>query len=220
VKKRLTNRYQIGAAYSLSSSKNTLGLIDYDNFKANYGYDAVNPRHVLNVNAIVELPWGFQVALMNQMTSKPGFNVFLNGIDLNGDGTANDLLPGLTPNGVNRSESADDVRRLADEFNQKYAGQRDARGTVIRAITLPSEFSTGDSVITQDMRLTKRISLTERLQVNLMAEVFNLLNIANVTYAASAGNVYGSFGIHNGRQGATFGSDGPRAFQFAARVSF
>jgi hypothetical protein len=57
--------------------------------------------------------------------------------------------------------------------------------------------------------------------VDLIAEVFNLFNVANLTYASSAGNLYSSgFGQPNTRIGNLFGSGGPRAGQFAMRFSF
>ncbi|HYR83925.1 MAG TPA: TonB-dependent receptor [Terriglobia bacterium] len=222
VKKRMSPRYQLSAAYTLSSYKTTAGtLIDYDNIKTNYSYDAANRRHLLNVTATVDLPWGFQLALLSEAQSKAPFNVFLNGIDLNGDGTANDLVPGIPLNSVNMSTSAEDIRKAAANFNLTYAGKRDARGTVIQPINLPAGFRTGDTIITQDMRITKRISIRERFQVSLIAEAFNLFNIANLNYLAAAGNVYTSgFGQPGARLGNQFGSEGPRAFQFAARTSF
>ena len=159
--------------------------------------------------------------MVNEMQSKPPFNVTLNGIDLNGDGTTNDRLPGISQNSVNLSSSADDIRKAAADFNQTWAGKRDARGTLIQPINLAANFKTGDTTISQDLRITKKIKVKERLEVSLMAEAFNAFNIANLSYATSAGNVYSSgFGQPGSRLGNLFGSEGPRAFQFAVRVSF
>ena len=72
------------------------------------------------------------------------------------------------------------------------------------------------------MRVSKKVKITERVSVDLIGEVFNLFNIANLAYASSAGNLYqpANFGVPSSRAGNLFGSDGPRAFQFAARFSF
>jgi hypothetical protein len=92
---------------------------------------------------------------------------------------------------------------------------------LIQPVTLPTNFGTGDGLLSQDVRVTKRIKIGERLSVNLIGEVFNLLNISNVTYVSSSANLYSSgFGQPSARVGQLFGSGGPRAFQFAARVSF
>jgi len=78
-----------------------------------------------------------------------------------------------------------------------------------------------DGIFIQDLRITKVITLRERVKVQLMAEVFNVFNISNLTFVSSAGNCYSSgFGQPSARLGQLFGSGGPRAFQFAARVSF
>lgn len=219
-RKRLSHRYQAGLSYTWSTTRVTT-FVNYDDWSKNVGYDPFAFRRLLNAYFTADLPWGFQVSLINSIQSKPPFNVFLNGIDLTGDGTANDNLPGLAPFGGNLVFSKEDIRKQVAAFNAAYAGKRDARGTVIREVVLPTNFTTGDTSISQDMRLSKTINIGEHVQVNLIGEVFNLLNIANLSYAASAGNLYSSgFGQANGRQGYLFGSEGPRAFQFAARVSF
>lgn len=221
-KKRLSRRYQLSAAYTFSSYKLTSSVLtNYNDYRGSYGYDPLDRGHVFTFTGTVELRWGVQVSLISNFQSKPPFNPFLSGLDLNGDGTADDRLPGLPINAVNRGYSEADVRKLAADFNQAYAGKRDARGTLIQPINLGSTFDTGDSIINQDMRVTKSIRIKERYEIELMGEVFNVLNIANLSYVASSGNVYSTgFGKPSARLGNLFGSDGPRAFQFAARFSF
>jgi len=222
VRKRMAHRFQLTASYTLSSYRSTAAtLVDYNVRANNFGYDSVNPTQQLTVGATVNLPWSLEFAVISQAQSKPAFNPFLNGLDLNADGTANDRLPGLALNSVNRGIGASDLAALVTQFNQTYAGTRDARGTLVQPIKLPGDFGTGDGLLTQDIRLSKRINMGERVNLNLIGEVFNIFNIANVTYVNSAGNLYGSgFGQPSARVGQLFGSGGPRAFQFAARVSF
>ena len=71
--------------------------------------------------------------------SRPPFSAFLGGLDLNGDGTYDDLLPGTRVNQFNRGLGKSDLRRLVDAFNQTYAGKQDAQGGDIPPITLPSK---------------------------------------------------------------------------------
>jgi Carboxypeptidase regulatory-like domain len=225
--KAMSRGFQLATSYTLSSYK-TLGeasssvqSINYDNHRDGYGPNSNDRRHLLNVNAVFQLPLNFQFAVLNTVETSPPFRAFLSGLDLNGDGTRDDLLPGLTENSINRSQSVNDLTRLVAAFNSEYSGKRDSLGTMIRPVTLPEKFRTGDTRITQDVRVTKKFRFRETGSVDLIAEVFNLFNIANLTYAASAGNLYSSgFGQPNTRIGNLFGSGGPRAGQFALRFSF
>jgi hypothetical protein len=151
--------------------------------------------------------------------SKPPFSVFLNGLDFNGDGTLGDLLPGTTVNEFNRGLGKADLRRLVDLFNKTYAGKPDSHGTAIPLVTLPAHFEFGDPFVTQDVRLSRDFPLGEHLRLALIAEVFNLFNIADLS--GRSGNLLSrSFGQPKGRLTQVFGSGGPRAFQLAARISF
>jgi len=115
---------------------------------------------------------------------------------------------------------------------------------VLPYIVLPEKFSTGDSFLTHDLRLTRTFSITERIKLNLIGEGFNIFNIANLTGFSGTLNAYVrptatrnattgvvtitapgrnpdfTFGQPTGRVNAVFGSGGPRAFQLAARISF
>jgi hypothetical protein len=90
---------------------------------------------------------------------------------------------------------------------------------VINPITLPNGFSNGDSFITQDVRLTRRIGLSDRIQLSVMGEVFNIFNIANFSGYSNVLN-QANYGLPSTRAGQVFGSGGPRAFQFATRLQF
>ena len=221
LRKRLSDRYQLGAAYTLSRASETNFSVNFDNRMDGFGPGAVDRTQLLNLSAVMQLPWDVQVAFVNSMESKAPFNPFLTQLDLNGDGTQNDRLPGICQNCVNRGASKDDLGQAVDDFNRTYSGQRDTLGTTIRTIALPGDFQTGDSTITQDIRVTKKFRFTERLSTDIMAEVFNLFNVANLTYPSSAGNLFSSgFGRPNARVDNVFGSAGPRSLQFALRINF
>ena len=77
--------------------------------------------------------------------------------------------------------------------------------------------------------MTKTIGFGEHVQLRLIGEVFNLFNFSNVsnfnynlvgTVVGGVTQPNSAFGQANQRVGQTFGSGGPRAFQFAARLSF
>ena len=142
-------------------------------------------------------------------------------MDFNGDGTSNDLLPGTKVNQFNRGLGKSHVARLVQNYNQQFAGKVTAGGQTAPFVTLPDRFSLDDKFFTQDLRLSRAFSFrSERVRLVLLGEVFNLFNTANlVGYDGNIANPE-SFGQPSGRSDQVFGSGGPRAFQFGARVSF
>jgi hypothetical protein len=90
---------------------------------------------------------------------------------------------------------------------------------VISPIVLPAQISPGDSFVSQDVRLTKKFNIKERVTVSLIGEVFNLFNIANLTGYSNVLN-QPNYGQPSARAGQAFGTGGPRAFQVASRVEF
>jgi hypothetical protein len=109
---------------------------------------------------------------------------------------------------VTNADNSVTVIRPRTPFNQ-----------VVNPITLPEQFSNGDSFITQDLRLTRRIQLGETIRLSLIGEVFNVFNVANVAGHSNVINQM-NYGQPRDRAGQVFGSGGPRAFQFAARLQF
>ncbi|MBI3679401.1 MAG: hypothetical protein HY235_03280 [Acidobacteria bacterium] len=144
----------------------------------------------------------------------------LTGIDLDGDGTGFDLIPGLRVNGFNRGLESSDLERAVADFNTRYAGKATPRNQPIRAVTLPSNYEFGDTFSSQDIRLSKSFAFRERWKLSVFGEIFNLFNIANL--GGHAYNLYDPtlFGQPTIRTNQVFGSGGPRALQVAARVSF
>jgi hypothetical protein len=171
------------------------------------------------LSGIAELPKRFRVGLFVSYIGKPPFSAYLGDLDLNGDGTTGDLLPGTRVNQFNRGLGKNDLRRLVSEFNSSYAGGQDAGKNDIPSITLPPTFEFGDSFLTQDLRLSREFSLHDRWRMTLIAEVFNLFNVANLS-GRSGDLLNTGFGQATSRVTQVFGSGGPRSFQLAARFSF
>ena len=221
VEKRSSRGWQLLASYAYSSivGNNFTEGFSNDSPLDNYGPRDRDVRHILTLSGLAQLPKHFQVGLFVTYNSKPPFSAFLGGVDLNGDGTYADLLPGTKVNQFNRGLGKGDLRRLADEFKQTYAGTQDAQGGDIPPITLPSKFEFGDSFLTQDLRLSRDFVFHERWRLMLIGEVFNLFNIGNLS--GRSGDLAGAgFGQPTSRVTQVFGSGGPRSFQLAARVSF
>src|SRR5262249_26384959 len=139
----------------------------------------------LNFSSLVRLPRRFQLGVFITYNSKPPFSAILGGLDLNGDGSTGDLLPGTTVNQFNRGLGRDDLIRLVNQFNSNYAGKTDAQGRSIPSITLPENFEFEDRLLTHDVRLSRTFALRERLQLTLIGDVFNLFNIANLSGRSS-----------------------------------
>ena len=154
----------------------------------------------------------------------------INGFDNTGtnvSSTGFTPLLGILGRGYAGFLSKSDLQSLVDEYNATYAGTLTPAGRAgvslnqrYPRITLPSDYQLGDTFSSQDLRVVKTIRFADRTDVRLIAEVFNVLNISNLTNFNYNLVVPATFGKANQRVGQTFGSGGPRAFQLAARVSF
>ncbi len=233
--KRFSRGNQFLASYALSSfvgtngtgtgtSENAGGRVfgfNNDNWFENYGPLPTDQRHVLNLSGFVELPWRLQLAVSVSAYSAPPFAPYVSGVDFNGDGTINDLLPGTTVNQFGRGLGKDDLARLVDDYNRQFALKRTLGGQVAPFLQLPDDYSFNDGFFTQDLRLTRTFSHGLRgARAAVFAEVFNLLNTPNLVGFGSNLRTPGSFGQPTARSSQVFGSGGPRAFQLGARLTF
>ncbi|HJZ82405.1 MAG TPA: hypothetical protein VKD91_18730, partial [Pyrinomonadaceae bacterium] len=192
---------------------------------------------------------GWQLSTIMQMQTGPQASVTLGSLDVDGDGTFVFRLPGTGVSSFGNGLDVDDIRRLVAQYNASLPAaanvalkdilkgpQRDAIGSALPYIVLPDKFASGDSFLTHDLRLTRSIFVTEKVRLMLIGEGFNIFNIANLTGYSGTLNAYGRpatsggtptlpasgllFGQPTNRVNPVFGSGGPRAFQFAARLNF
>jgi Carboxypeptidase regulatory-like domain len=230
LEKRFSRGTQFLASYALGSYKGTNGApgpnvvatgFNNNNWFENYGPLPTDLRHILNLSGFIDLPARFQVSFSVSAYSRPPFLAYVSGVDFNGDGTTNDLLPGTTVNEFNRGLGKGDLARLVELYNQQYAGKKTAGGQTAPFLTLPADYSFNDNFFTQDWRLSRTFRLHgEHWQLVLLGEVFNLFNTANLVQYSGNLNDPSSFGQPGARFTQVFGSGGPRAFQFGARLSF
>jgi Carboxypeptidase regulatory-like domain len=234
IEKRFGGRAQFLGSYALGSYRGTNGTgtgtaentggrvfgFNNDNWFENYGPLPTDQRHVLNLSGFVELPWRLQMAFSVSAYSRPPFSAYVAGMDFNGDGTQNDLLPGTRVNQFGHGLDKHDLERLLDLYNAQYAGRRTPTGPIAPPLTLPDDYAFDDKFFTQDLRVTRVFPLARgTVRLSLFGEVFNLLNTANLV--GYNGNLTSEgFGQPTGRFTQVFGSGGPRAFQLGARVSF
>ncbi|HEX8068829.1 MAG TPA: TonB-dependent receptor [Pyrinomonadaceae bacterium] len=225
VEKRFSRRTQFLAAYAYSrnvgfgvSGNGT--VLNNDDWREGDGPLDRDVPHVLNLSAVVELPWRFQLGFNSSYYSRAPFTASVAGLDFNGDGTDGDALPGAGVNRFNRGLGKEDLRRLVEAFNRDFAGRRTPRNQLIPTLTLPSSYEFGDDYQTQDVRLSRTFVYRERWKLTLIGEAFNLFNVANLSgYSGNLANP-ATFGQPARRFDQVFGSGGPRAFQFGARLSF
>jgi hypothetical protein len=212
--KRFSDGWQfLGSyAYSRNSGINAGSGFNLENWSQNYGPAANDLTHIVNLAAVVRLPRGIDLGANFSYSSVPPFSAFVGGSDFNGDGTANDLLPGTSVNAFNRGMGRFDLERLVAAFNTTNAG-------IITPLTLPAAYALGDNFHTLDVRVSRTFIVGGGLRVTVIGEAFNAYNAANLTdYSGDLSTAV--FGQPGSRVRQVFGSGGPRSFQLAARVSF
>jgi len=248
LEKRMSKRLQLTASYALAWNTGFNEFTRYDDPSSGYGNLPGQRRHRSVLSGIYRVPaytggsglarallntW--TVALISQIDSAPPLNTLLVGLDLDGDGLDRTLLPGTSFNGLGQGLTPSQLRQLVDRYNADIEARTrrvtnpDGSVTLIRPrtpanqpllpIILPDHFSSGDSFITQDVRVTRDVGLGRRLRLQLIGEVFNVFNIANLTGYSGVLNQL-NYGQPTARAGQAFGTGGPRSFQLAARFEF
>ncbi len=258
VDKRFSQGFLLSASYAMARYTTFTSISSNDNLYEGHGISGGNPRHRFTFSGIWDLPKytgdekvlrgilnGWQVSTIMEMRTGAPTSVTLGVFDVEGDGTFVFRLPGTTVSSFGYNMNNDDIRALVAEYNAKFPApantqlrdipraNRDALGTAYPYVVLPENFAFNDSFLSTDLRVTRVIRLTEKVRLNVIAEGFNIFNIANLTgfsgtldayvrpTAVAAGrNPTPNFGQASGRVNPIFGSGGPRAFQLAARISF
>jgi hypothetical protein len=234
--KRDAQHFQFRASYTLSKSFNyanddqipfSNGPLDPNNLQLEYGPTPNDQRHRFTFAGVFDAPFGFRVAPLWTVASGVPLDILLP------DGSAR--LPTLQRNAGGR------LFHIGAELNAFITRLNAAGG--VGGVPLPlvgedARFSDGFNSF--DLRLAKVFKFNERVSIEPIAEVFNLFNVtnilgvSNVNYSGSSNVLVrdsndasapgflrsSSFGRPVTTAGGVFGSGGPRAFQFAARVTF
>ncbi len=225
--KRFARRYQFTASYALTDQHGYAGTI-YNLDRWNDSWAPQLARQSLNISALVDLPWGFQIGLFSAMSSRSPQMAFVTGVDLTGSGVATTPLPGLDFYCLNRGCGKQDVINAVNNWNSTYAGKKDARGQAIPSLILPTNFDFGRAFDSQDIRVTKTVTVKERYKFAVFGEMFNVLNYFNPSgynynidqKSANPATQTFNFGQPSQRTGQVFGSGGPRAVQIGGRFTF
>jgi hypothetical protein len=238
VDKRFSDRYLFVASYALSKYTGfngfANGVVDLNNYHAGDDYQGSDRRHRLTFSGFVDLPSysadnkfargllnDWQLGLIMQWVSAPPLSNTINNVDTTG-GINSIILPGGTFNGFGTRYGVTELRQMVNAYNSTFACAtcpKDTRGQSFPVITLPTTIDNGDTFVSQDLRLTRNINITEKVKLQLIGEGFNIFNVSNLAGYGSVLNA-ANYGTPTTRAGGTFGSGGPRSFQLAARLQF
>jgi hypothetical protein len=236
VEKRYAQRFQFRASYTLSKAFNyanddqipfSNGPLDPENLQLEYGPTPNDQRHRFAFAGVFDAPLGLRVAPLWVVASGVPMDILLP------DGAAR--VPALQRNAGGR------LFKTGAELNAFLTQLNAAGGVSGQPLPLVRDDARfNDSFNSFDLRLARPFKVGERVTVEPIAEVFNLFNVTNVLGVSNVNysgfsNVLvrddndpsspgflrsSSFGRPVTTAGGVFGSGGPRAFQFAARVTF
>ena len=190
------------------------------------GYSLTDERHRLTLYGELKFPLGFSLAPLYTFGSGVPADTFLPGIS--------SRLPILPRNALGREiKNSNQLNTVIDKWNALPACPGaypcNAGGQIARVpggINFTSPFSS------LDLRLKKEFHVADRMTLSLMGEGFNMFNQVNVRGTSKANFAGRNISISPGTTvqsdfykpatiaGGFFGSGGPRAFQFAARLEF
>jgi hypothetical protein len=237
VEKRYAQHFQLRASYTLSKAFNyanddqipfSNGPVNPNNLQLEYGPAPNDQRHRFTFAGVFDAPLGLRLAPLWTLASGVPVDILLP------DGSSR--IPSLQRNAGGR------LFHTASELNA-FITQLNAAGGVPGTGPLPlvrTDARFDDNFNSFDLRVTRPFRIGERVSVEPIGEVFNLFNVtnvlgvSNVNYSgfsnvlvrdsndpSSPGFLRSSaFGRPVTTAGGVFGSGGPRAFQFAARVIF
>lgn len=236
--------YQYNISYTLSK---TFDYSDDDQLEANgeqvdlveginnlrleKGYAVTDERHRLTLYGEAQLPWKFSLAPIYTFGSGVPGDTFLPGTANQQTGASGSRLPLLPRNALAREvKNSSQLNAVIDRWNALPACPAAfpclAGGALPHVPAGINFFSPFSSL---DLRLKKDIPIRERMTLSMVGEGFNLFNETNIRGSNNAnysgrniaiGSNVAPFYSAVSTAGGFFGSGGPRAFQFAARLAF
>ncbi len=236
VEKRLSHHYQFRASYTLSKAFNyanddqipfSNGPLNSNDLQLEYGPTPNDQRHRFTFAGVMDLPAGIRLAPIFTLASGVPMDILVPG--------GAQRIPQLQRNAGGR------LFHNGAELNTFLKQINAAGGFGGQPLPLVSDSARfNDNFNSFDLRLSKVFKIGERVKIEPLVEAFNIFNITNVL-GVSKSNYSGfanvlvrdsndptsagflrssSFGRPVTTAGGVFGSGGPRAFQFAARVTF
>ena len=248
LEKRFAHRYQFRASYTLSRSSNyanddqipfSNGPIDSNNLRREYGPTPNDQRHRFTFSGVFQLPGEVRVAPILTLASSVPIDILLP----DGSSRVCELQRNAGARQFHTGAELNAALRQINAAGGSLCPNADPSTGFRPRVLVPlvrDDLKLGDNFSSLDLRVSKVFRLGERLSVEPIAEVFNLFNVTNVLGVSNVNysgfsNVLvsdsndpsspgflrsSSFGQPVTTAGGVFGSGGPRAFQFAARVTF
>ncbi|HEY3929095.1 MAG TPA: carboxypeptidase regulatory-like domain-containing protein [Candidatus Koribacter sp.] len=190
-RKRMSNHFQVDANYTLSWAYgyDTGGFSAFRNYPRlavapfapyEWGPSTNDERHHVTIAGIVEMPWKFRLSPILQFGSPRPYNLTNSGNALNtGGGTTNAVV-------VTKAHPTDYLAFSPSNFSSSAAANTAAQncfyglnGSAADCTIANFDPLRGDAFFELDMRLARTIRFGEHLNVELMAQAFNLTNRAN-----------------------------------------
>lgn len=236
VERRYARGLQLRASYTLSKAFNyanddqipfSNGPLDSNNLQLEYAPTPNDQRHRFTFAGVIDAPFGFHISPLFTIASGVPMDIQLP------DGSSR--IPALQRNAGGR------LFHTGAELNNFIRQINTAGGVAGQPLPLVrDDVRFNDSFNSFDLRLSKAFRFKERVSIEPIAEVFNLFNVTNVLGVSNVNysgfsNVLvrdsndqsspgflrsSSFGQPVTTAGGVFGSGGPRAFQFAVRMTF
>jgi hypothetical protein len=248
LEKRFARHFQFRASYTLSRTLNyanddqipfSNGPIDSNDLRREHGPTPNDQRHRFTFSGVFQLPGQFKLAPILTLASSVPIDILLP------DGSSR--VCELQRNaGARQFKTGAELNAALSQINAAggslCANPDPSTGFKPRVLVplVRDDLKLGDSFSSLDLRVSRMFRVGERWTIEPIAEVFNLFNVTNVLGVSNVNysgfsNVLvrdsndpsspgfsrsSSFGQRVTTAGGVFGSGGPRAFQFAARVTF
>ncbi len=183
-RRRLSHHFSINSAYVLSRAvcyRCYLGAASFRNRPfdpytplnpLDFGYAPSDERHRFTFSGVVDLPWGFQVAPILQAASARPYDP-VNSSDIYGWGQSAAARPALVP----VSNPSD----FATYAGLGYADRVTVQNLIASGQARPAGFDSlrGQPFFNLDLRAAKNFKFSEKYNLKLIAQFFDLTNRAN-----------------------------------------
>jgi hypothetical protein len=203
LEKRFSRRHQFMVTHTYMRSRDNNPLsryLDPFDLELDWGPSSGERRHAVVASGSVLLPYDVTLGAVWSLRSQLPWNATA-GRDLNADGFNTDLVPGTTRNAGSRNLSLDAVNAW-----------RAANGRA----AIPESQIESSRINLLDLRASKAIRFGATAKLDLMAQVFNLLNTRNLQAQYGGGRVTNALSDTFGTiQTARPGLQGELAVRFA-----
>ncbi len=166
LEKRLSHHYQYQVAYTLAKQDTNFPITDAYVRTQDQGPAGNDRRHALVVSGGIQLPQDVVAGVIFSYRSTTPFTPSA-GIDLNNDGSTNDLVPGTYRSIGNRDNAA-----MLAAVNAYRASRNQG--------PIPASQIDTSALSRTDVRVTKGFSLGSTRKIELVGQVFNLFGQDNL----------------------------------------